>query len=132
MAINKTVVLLVVSPATPFLLFADNPITMNTADNFAVLAGTTVTNTGSTSVHGGDVGTSHGKTITGFPPGKIRPPNIARKADPASRQGHSDLTTAYKAAAAMTSTHDLSGQDLGGLTLLPGVYSFSSGSRSRA
>jgi type VI secretion system secreted protein VgrG len=37
-----------------------------------------------------------------------------------------DLTTAYNSAAALPSSHNLTGQDLGGLTMTPGVYSFSS------
>jgi type VI secretion system secreted protein VgrG len=37
-----------------------------------------------------------------------------------------DLTTAYHAAAGLTPTRNLTGLDLGGLTLTPGVYSFSS------
>ena len=101
-------------------------ITLDSAGNFAVLAGTAVDNTGETAVHGGDVGTSHGPDISGFPPGTVAPPHTTRAGDAAALQAHTDLTTAYNAAAAMSSTHDLSGQDLGGLTLLPGVYHFSS------
>ena len=41
-------------------------------------------------------------------------------------QAQTDLTAAYNAAAALGATHDLSGQNLGGMTLVPGVYSFSS------
>jgi hypothetical protein len=95
------------------------------AGKFAVLAGSTVHNTGGTSVHGGDVGTSYGHEIIGFPPGKVRPPNTTRVSDAATRQAHVDLTAAYDAAKSTPATHDLSGQGLGGLTLLPGVYYFS-------
>jgi hypothetical protein len=40
-------------------------------------------------------------------------------------QAQSDLTTAYNQVAGTACTVDLTGQDLGGLTLTPGVYCFS-------
>ena len=49
---------------------ADRTIPLATAGNFAVLAGTTVANTGATVVTG-NLGTSPGSAITGFPPGVI-------------------------------------------------------------
>ena len=125
MKVNKTVILLVVPPLRTQPLLPLILLELETANNFAVLAGTTVENTGETSVHGGDVGTSHDNKIIGFPPGKVMPPNTIRVSDATTRQAHVDLTAAYKAAESTLATHDLSGQDLGGLTLLPGVYSFS-------
>ena len=41
-------------------------------------------------------------------------------------QAQLDLATAYNAAAGLAPTQDLTGQNLGGLTLTPGVYSFAS------
>jgi hypothetical protein len=101
-------------------------VNLGTAGNFAVLAGSTVTNTGPTVINGGDVGVSPGTAITGFPPGIVVPPFIIHSADAATLQAQNDLTTAYNAAAGLAPTQDLTGQDLGGLTLLPGVYFFSS------
>ncbi len=101
-------------------------IDLGTAGNFAVLAGTTVTNTGPTVVNGGDVGVSPGTAITGFPPGTIAPPYTTHAADAVAAQAQNDLTTAYNTAAGLVPNQNLTGTDLGGLTLTPGVYFFSS------
>jgi hypothetical protein len=99
-------------------------IPLGTAQNFAVLAGSTVTNTGSTVVNG-NVGVSPGSSVTGFPPGVVTGGSI-HAADATAAQAQSDLTTAYNTAAGMPCTTDLTGQNLGGLTLTPGVYCFTS------
>jgi hypothetical protein len=98
-------------------------INLGTAQNFGALAGSTVTNVGPTSVSG-DVGVSPGSAITGFPPG-VTPTGSLHAGDSVAGQAQSDLTLAYNAAAATACTTDLTGQDLGGLTLTPGVYCFS-------
>ena len=99
-------------------------IQLGTAEAFAVLAGSTVINTGP-SVVTGDLGLSPGSAVTGFPPGLVVNGTI-HAADAVSLQAQSDLTTAYNFAAGLAATADLTGQDLGGLTLVPGVYFFSS------
>jgi type VI secretion system secreted protein VgrG len=101
-------------------------IVLGTAGDFAVLAGSTVTNTGLTVITGGNVGVSPGSAITGFPPGVIVPPFTTQAANALSLQAHNDLTTAYNAAAALTPTQNLTGQNLGGLVLTPGTYFFAS------
>ena len=98
---------------------------LGTAESFAVLGGSTVTNTGS-SVVSGNLGVSPGSAITGFPPGTVVPPSTIHAADAVAGQAQSDLTIAYNALAGMACDTDLTGQDLGGLTLTPGVYCFSS------
>jgi type VI secretion system secreted protein VgrG len=98
---------------------------LGTAESFAVLAGSTVTNTGNTVVTG-NLGVSPGLAITGFPPGIVTPPSTTYAGGAVALQAESDLTTAYNALAGLTANHDLTGQDLGGLTLLPGVYKFDS------
>jgi type VI secretion system secreted protein VgrG len=108
------------------LLYGASPAsaqTLGTAANFGVLGGSTVTNTGS-SVIAGDLGVSPGTAVTGFPPGIVTPPGTIHSADAAAAQAQSDLTTAYVAIAGTPTTTDLTGQDLGGLTLTPGVYGF--------
>ena len=100
------------------------PIPLGTAGSFGVLAGSTVTNTGSSVIHG-DIGLSPGSAVTGFPPGIVVGGTI-HAGDQSATQAQADLASAYIAAAAQPSGVVLSGQDLGGLTLTPGVYTFAS------
>ena len=116
----------VLAIAVAFLLGslpASAQITLGTAQNFAVLGGSAVTNTGA-SIINGSVGVSPGSSVTGFPPGTIVNGSI-QSANAVAAQAQSDLTVAYNAAAATACTLDLTGQDLGGMTLTPGVYCFS-------
>jgi hypothetical protein len=97
-------------------------VSLGMADSFAVLGGSTVTNTGP-SVITGDVGVSPGSAIVGFPPG-IVVSGTFHAADALAGQAQVDLTTAYNTAAGLPCSVDLTGQDLGGLTLTPAVYCF--------
>ena len=94
-----------------------------TEQGFAVLGATTVTNAGS-SVVTGNLGLSPGTAITGFPPGILT--GVRHAADAEALQAQTDTTAAYINLAGQTCTSDLTGQDLGGKTLGPGVYCFSS------
>jgi hypothetical protein len=101
---------------------------LGTAGNYGALGSSTVTNTGSTIIKG-DLGVSPGSAITGFSvidggPGQFT--GALNIADAASAQARSDLTTAYGTLAALSFNSNLSGQNLGGLTLTPGVYLFNS------
>jgi hypothetical protein len=97
------------------------PIDLGSAASFAVLAGSTVNNSGST-VLTGDLGVSPGAAITGFGPGIVTGHTYSGGA--VAAQAQSDLARAYTDAAAQTGAIDLTGVDLGGLTLTPGVYHF--------
>ena len=99
-------------------------VDLGTADPFAVLAGSTVTNTGATTIHG-SLGLWPGTAITGFPPGSVSGGTI-HATDAVALQAQRDLTTAYNFAAGEACSSNLTGQDLGGLTLTPGVYCFAS------
>lgn len=101
---------------------ASAQVPLGTAQNFAALGGSTVTNTGA-SVVNGDVGVSPGSSVTGFfPPGIVI--GTIHAANSVAAQAQSDLTIAYNAAAGLPCGTDLTGQDLGGLILTPGVYCF--------
>jgi hypothetical protein len=100
-------------------------VNLGSADEFAVLAGSTVTNTG-LSIIDGDLGVSPGTAITGFPPGIVN--GTVDAADAVALQAQIDLTAAYNYTVAQPcgTGNNLTGQDLGGLTLTPGVYCFAS------
>ncbi len=97
-------------------------VSMGTAASYAILAGSTITNTGSTIING-DLGLSPGTAVTGFPPGTVN--GVTHVADSAADQAKTDLTAAYNDAAGRTPTATVSA-DLGGQTLTPGVYNSAS------
>ena len=99
------------------------PQTLGTAESFAVLGATTVTNTGPTEIVG-DLGVGPGSAITGFPPGLVI--GAVHAADAVALQAQADVTTAYNSLAGLPCDTDLTGMDLGSMTLTPGVYCFSS------
>ena len=110
---------------SPNSAWAQTAPSMGAAQSFAVLGASTVANTGSTVVTG-DVGVSPGSAITGFPPGVVT--GTIHAADAVAAQAHSDASAAYNVllAEACPLANNLNGQDLGTLTLLPGVYCFAS------
>jgi type VI secretion system secreted protein VgrG len=100
-----------------------NSVNLGTAGGYAVLAGSTVTNTGPSTLTG-DLGVSAGCALTGFPPGSVS--GAINACNAASSQAQRDLTTAYNAAMGLSPTATLTGKNLGGITLTPGVYFFAS------
>ena len=106
------------------MAFAAGPAApgLGTAGSFAVLAGSTVTSTGTTVITG-DLGVSPGTAVTGFPPGTVS--GATHAADAAALQAQTDLTTAYNTAAGSGPTIPVAA-DLGGQTLTPGVYNSAS------
>jgi hypothetical protein len=98
-------------------------VPLGTVDIYGVLGASAVTNTGPTVVNGA-LGISPGASISGFPPGIASGPvNVANAA---ALQAQTDATTAYNFLASQACGTTLTGTDLGGLTLTPGVYCFAS------
>src|SRR6185503_10224702 len=95
------------------------PVPLGSSATFRVLAGSTVTSTGATTVNG-DLGVSPGAAVTGFPPGLVN--GTIHAGDSAAAQAQLDLTTAYNDAAGRTVGAVIVAGNLGGLTLTPGLY----------
>lgn len=110
--------------AEPVASAAQPPVALGTAAAYAVLAGSTVTNTGH-SIISGDLGVDPGAAVTGFPPGTVIHGTI-HAADAEALQAQSNLTTAYLSAAGRT-PFIVDNTNLGGHTLVPGVYKATSG-----
>jgi hypothetical protein len=109
---------------------AATQVPLGTAGTYAVLAGTTVTNTGPT-VLNGDLGISPNGACTGFPapctgggPGIVN--GTIHAADAAAAQAQLDLTTAYDNAFGQPVTQTI-GTQLGGAIITPGVYDSAAG-----
>jgi Ice-binding-like len=96
---------------------------LGSAGMFGVLAGTTVTNTGDTVIDG-DLGVWPGTSITGFPPGIVN--GTIYDGDAVAMQAQADALNAYNFFQGLSSNENLTGQNLGGLELAPGVYTFNS------
>jgi uncharacterized membrane protein YgcG len=99
---------------------AQAAVGLGNATPYAVLAGTTVTNTGPSAI-AGSVGVAPGSAVVGFPPGQVSNGTI-HNADAEALSAQDDLTTAYNDAAGRGPVVDQTDQNLGGQTLVPGVY----------
>jgi len=112
--------LVVVVPDAPVVQpCTQSPVNLGAAAKFAILGGSTVTNTGLTQVTG-DLGVSPGSAITGFPPGVVIGGQFA--GDVTSAAAMAALTTAYNSAAGRTYCVIGVAGNIGGQTLKPGLY----------
>ncbi len=96
-------------------------IDLGSAGNFAILAGSGISNTGVSTMINGDVGSFPTATINGLLPGNVNG-TLFSSADPIVGLAKNDLTTAFNEAQARSlDAISLPGQ-IGGLTLAPGLY----------
>jgi len=96
---------------------------LGAADPFAVVGASAVTNTGASTIRGNlGINPNTLSSITGFPPGTVFGTTLAGGA---ALPAQNSITTAFNSLGSQACTADLTGQDLGGLTLTPGVYCFS-------
>jgi hypothetical protein len=116
--IESTSSIEILSPPVPF---APTPpfVDVGVAASFEVLAGSTVTNTGATTV-AGDVGVSPGTSIVGFgPPASIS--GAFHIADFVAANAQTAATAAYVDASTRAGAVTIPA-DIGGMTFGPGVY----------
>lgn len=97
---------------------AQTAVALATAAPLAVLAKTSITSTGATTITG-DIGTSPGATITGFPPATLT--GTQHAGDAAAALARTDLSTAFDTTRLLANGIGIRG-DIGGLTLRPGLY----------
>ncbi len=123
--------LLVIALAVPAMpsegIAAQSTVNLGTASSFGVLAGSEITNTGTTWIGGsagGDVGLHPGTAFTGSEDVTIENGDIYID-DAVAEQAKVDLVTAYNDAAGRESDETIAA-DLGGRTLTPGVYTSAS------
>ncbi|MCI4337232.1 MAG: DUF3494 domain-containing protein [Thermoplasmata archaeon] len=109
----------VASSSVPSVTCGQASVYLGAAANFRILAGTTITNTGATSVKG-NIGVSPGSAITGFPPGKVS--GAIHVADTAAANAQLALKNAYNTAMGRTNCPVAVAGNLGGQTLGPGLY----------
>jgi len=92
-----------------------------TTAGYGILAGTTVTTVGATTVNG-NLGLNPGSSVTGA----FTVTGATNVDNAAAIQAQADLTALYNNLAALPCTQILQGTDLAGLTLTPGVYCYTS------
>jgi len=100
-------------------------INLGTANNFGVLAGSGITNTSANTYIIGGVGSYPTCGVTGLVQTQVKG-HLYLSCSPVVAQAQNDLGLAYNQAAGEPCGTNLTGQDLGGMTLTPGVYCFSS------
>ena len=125
MKILLTLLLALPFAASSYAATPNTPVNLGTAANFGLLAGSGITNVSSATMITGDVGSAPTPAVTGLVGSQVNG-TLYLNPDPATTQAQVDLTVAYNEAAGAPCGTDLTGQDLGGLTLVPGVYCFSS------
>jgi type VI secretion system secreted protein VgrG len=107
--------------APPAFALAASDAPLGSATAFAVLGASTVTNTGASSITG-DIGVFPGTALTGM--GSVTLTGTLHSNDAVALQAQADALLAYQTLAALPAGTLLTGQNLGGMTLFPGTYTF--------
>jgi hypothetical protein len=100
-------------------------INLGTADKFALLGGSGITNVSPHTFIIGNVGSSPTPAVKGIKPAQVKG-HLYLKSSPVTAQAQRGLTTAYNRAAGAHCGTILTGVNLGGMKLIPGVYCFAS------
>jgi len=98
-----------------------NPLLGTVGESFAVLGGAGVSSAGATTIVG-NVGASPTNAISGFNAGAITGGTATSTG--VAQQAQADALVAYNLLSTQVATHNLTGFDLGGMTLSPGVYNY--------
>jgi hypothetical protein len=104
----------------------NNSTTSTCTKKMAILAGTTVTSTGASTI-GGNIGIYPGNALTGFPPGIVNGEKFVGVVESQIAQG--ELLSLYNYLNGVPCGTVMTGVDLGGKTLVPGVYCFAAGAQ---
>ncbi len=120
---SRSVYLIIPLLLTPNMYASTVNVGLGAANLFAILGGTAVNNSGTSTING-NLGLWSGTSITGFPPGAVN--GMINATDATAMQAQMDLTSAYNAAAGQPCGGVLTGQNLGGQVLTAGVYCFAS------
>lgn len=130
---KKTITFLTILSLMAMMLIFPTPVmaaqatvNLGETEGFAVLAGSSITNTGTTTISGsfgGDIGLSPGSSIDG---GIVLLDGVQHISDTQANQAKVALIDAYDDAAGRTPVTIID-TELGGQTLIPGVYASNSG-----
>jgi len=108
--------------------YAQVTINLGVADDFAVLGSTGVTNVSNKTYIIGDVGSYPTCTVTGLTQSQVKG-DLFLQCNTLTQEAQTDLAVAYGQAAGATCDTDLTGRNLGGMKLDPGVYCFKTAAR---
>lgn len=123
-----TLLMVTIMSVPTLCMAASQPtVKLGTISKFAVLAGSTITNTGTTIINGsvgGDIGLSPGNVFTGK--SSVTMSGAVHIADNVAMKAKDDLVMAYDDAAGRKPVTRIS-SELGGKTLTPGTYDSADG-----